>query len=153
MPRLKATVAALLLGGALAAHAADHDATFQPAELLGSNAECREAWQDLLSDEQRLPDWLINLSGPSEPMQVVEVDKDRYLVGQVCEAHNCFAQRVYVAFEWQDDDAYALYVQVPDGLPQDRAPSEHASLRWLGDPDEEIRQMLLEQLRSDPNWY
>ncbi|GIZ13175.1 inhibitor of vertebrate lysozyme family protein [Pseudomonas sp. NCCP-436] len=153
MQRLNVTVAALLLGGVLTAQAADHDAAFLPAELLGSNAEYREAWQELLSDEQRLPDWLINLSGPSTSIQVVEVDSDRYLVGQVCEAHNCFAQRVYVAFEWQDDDAYALYVQVPDGLAEDRAPSEHASLRWLGDPNEEIRRMLLEQLRSDPNWY
>lgn len=145
--------AALLLGGALAAQAADRDASFQPGELLAGNAEYRQAWQDLVQDEERLPDWLINLSGLSTPMQAVEADSDRYLVGQVCEAQRCFSQRLYVAFEWENDDAYALYVQVPDGLPEDRVPSEHATLRWLGDPDEEIRQMLMEQLLNDPNWY
>lgn len=153
MQSIHAIAAALLMGGALAAQAADRDASFHPGELLTSNAEYREAWQDLVKNEERLPDWLINLSGLSTPMQAVEADSDRYLVGQICEAHRCFSQRAYVAFEWEDDDAYALYVQVPDGLPEDRAPSEHASLRWLGDPDEEIQQMLMERLRSDPNWY
>ncbi|AVO53064.1 inhibitor of vertebrate lysozyme family protein [Ectopseudomonas mendocina] len=153
MQSIHAIAAALLLGGALAAQAADRDATFHPAELLTSNAENRNAWQDVVKNEERLPDWLMNLSGLSTPMQSVEADGDRYLVGQVCEVQNCFSQRVYVAFEWNDDDAYALYVQVPQGLPEDRAPSEHASLRWLGEPDEEVQQMLMEQLRSDPNWY
>lgn len=152
MQSIHAIAAALLLGGALAAQAADHDASFHPGELLSSNTEYREAWQDLVKDEERLPDWLINLSGLSTPMQALEADNDRYLVGQVCEAQRCFSQRAYLAFEWEDD-AYALYVQVPEGLPEDRAPSEHATLRWLGDPDEEVRQMLMEQLHSDPNWY
>jgi len=153
MQSIHAIAAALLMGGALAAQAADRDASFHPGELLTSNTEYREAWQDLVKNEERLPDWLINLSGLSTPMQTVEADSDRYLVGQICEANRCFNQRAYVAFEWEGDDAYALYVQVPDGLPEDRAPSEHASLRWLGEPDEEIQQMLMEQLRSDPNWY
>lgn len=145
--------AALLLGGAMAAQAADRDAMFQPGELLKSDSEYREAWQDMIKDEKRLPEWLMNLSGTSAPMQAVDSEEGRFLVGQVCEAHNCFNQRVYVAFDWDKDDAYALYVQIPDGLPEDRAPSEHASLRWLGEPDEEVRKLLEEQLRSDPNWF
>ncbi len=153
MKSIHPIVAALLMGGALAVQAADRDASFQPGELLTSNAEYRQAWQDLVQDEERLPDWLINLSGLSSPMQAVEADSDRYLVGQVCEAHRCFSQRAYVAFEWGDDEAYALLVQVPDGLPEDRVPSEHATLRWLGDPDEEVQQMLMEQLNGDPDWY
>jgi hypothetical protein len=44
-------------------------------------------------------------------------------------------------------------VQLPDGLPTDKAPSQHASLRWLGEPDEATQKLLLEQLKSDPNWY
>ena len=61
MHSIHAIAAALLMGGALAAQAADRDASFQPGELLSSNAEYREAWQDLVKDEERLPDWLINL--------------------------------------------------------------------------------------------
>ena len=153
MRAIRATAAALLLGGALAAQAADRDAEFHPAELLSSNAQYREAWQELVEDEQRLPDWLLNLSGQSTPMQALEADDERYLVGRVCAADNCFNQHVYVAFEWEDDEAYALYVQVPGGLPEGRAPSEHARLRWLGEPDEDVRQLLEEQLRGEADWY
>ena len=58
-----------------------------------------------------------------------------------------------MAFSWDKEDAYALYVQLPDGLPADKAASQHASLRWLGEPDEATQKLLLEQLKSDPNWY
>lgn len=153
MQPIKTIAAALLLGGALAAQAADRDAIFHVNELLASDPNSRAAWQDLVEDEKRLPDWVMNLSGVSTPMQTLESDSDRYLVGQVCESHNCFNQRLYVAFDWDKDNAYALYVQVPDNLPEDRAPSEHASLRWLGEPDEEVQQVLKEQLRADPNWF
>jgi hypothetical protein len=44
-------------------------------------------------------------------------------------------------------------VQLPDGLPMDKAPSQHATLRWLGDPDAATQQLLQEQLQNDPNWY
>lgn len=151
--RIHAIAAALLLGGALAAQAADRDAHLHPGELLSSDAGYRAAWQELVQEERRLPDWLMNLSGPSTPMQAVESASDRFLVGQLCEAHNCFNQRLYLAFDWDKDNAYALYVQVPENLPEDRAPSEHASLRWLGEPDEEVRRLLEEQLRKDPNWF
>lgn len=153
MRSIRGTAAALLLGGALAAQAADRDAIFHPTELLRDNAEYREAWRELIEDEQHLPDWLISLSGQSTPMQTLEAGDERYLVGQVCAPDNCFNQRVYVAFEWEDDEAYALHVQLPENLPEGRAPSEHASLRWLGEPDEAVRQLLEEQLRKDPDWY
>lgn len=153
MQSIKTIAAALLLGGVLAAQAADRDTVFHLNELLASDPESRAAWQELVEDEKRLPDWVMNLSGISTPMLALESDDDRFLVGQLCETHNCFNQRLYVAFDWDRDNAYGLYVQVPDNLPQDRAPSEHASLRWLGEPDEEVRRLLEEQLRSDPNWY
>ena len=117
MRSIRGTAAALLLGGVLAAQGADRDTAFHPAELLRGNAEYREAWRKLVEDEQRLPDWLVSLSGQSSPVQALEAGDERYLVGQVCAPDNCFNQRVYVAFEWEDDKAYALQVQLPERLP------------------------------------
>jgi hypothetical protein len=54
--RIHAIAAALLLGGALAAQAADRDAHLHPGELLSSDAGYRAAWQELVQEEQRLPD-------------------------------------------------------------------------------------------------
>jgi hypothetical protein len=78
---------------------------------------------------------------------------DKSLVGQLCQAQNCPNQRLCVAFSWNKEDAWALYVRVPDGMPSDKSPSRHASYRWLGEPDEEVRRILDEQLKADPNWY
>ena len=150
---IKTLLAALLLGGSAAALAADTDGQFRLNELLASDPAYQQSWQELVQEESRLPDWVMNLSGIASPMQGLDDEGDKYLVGQLCEAHNCFNQRLYVAFSWDKDDAYALYVQLPDGLPTDKAPSQHATLRWLGEPDKAIQQLLQEQLKSDPNWY
>ncbi|TIH10658.1 inhibitor of vertebrate lysozyme family protein [Pseudomonas leptonychotis] len=150
---IKTLLAALMLGGSAAALAADTDGQFRLNELLSSDPVYQQSWQELVEDESRLPEWVMNLSGLATPMLGLEDDGDKYLVGQLCEEQNCFNQRLYVAFSWDKEDAYALYVQLPDGLPTDKAPSQHASLRWLGDPDEATQKLLLEQLKSDPNWY
>lgn len=149
----KTLLAALLLGGSAAALAADTDAQFRLNELLASDPDYQRSWRALLENESRLPDWVSNLDGIASPMQGLDDDGDKYLVGQLCEAQNCLNQRLYVAFSWDKEEAYALYVQLPDGLPTGKAPSQHASLRWLGEPDEATQQLLQEQLEHDPNWY
>jgi len=143
----------LLLGASLSVLAANTDTLLRPNELLGSDPQYREAWQELIEDEDRLPDWVLNLNGEGPPMLAVEGDGERYLVGRLCEAQRCFEQRLYLAFRWDKERAYALYVQLPAALPKDKAPSQHATLRWLGEPDTEQRHILDEQLKADPSWY
>lgn len=146
----------LLLTGAgvqaLAAEA-DKDAEYRLNELLSTDAQYRQTWESLVKDESRLPDWVMNLSGTAAPMQAVDEQGDKYLVGELCEPHNCGAHRLYVAFTWDKEKAYALYVKVPEGLPADKSPSKHASFRWLGEPDDEVKRILDDQLKSDPNWF
>lgn len=127
----------------------------EPVELpaLLANKEFRDSWQKLVEDEERLPEWVMNLDGQAFPMQALEADGKRYLFGKVCEPQRCAGERLLVLVDWDRDDAHALYVRVPDALPADRAPSRHASLRWLGDPDEKLRQVLQEQLALEPDWY
>jgi hypothetical protein len=152
MKPLKTLAAALLLGCSVAASAADTDAQLSLDEIL-EEEQYRESWQETIEDESRLPQWVINLSGTTEPMQALEDDGDNYLVGHLCEPQSCFIERLYVAFSWDKDNAYALYVQLPAGLPADKAPSKHATLRWLGDPNDAQKKLLQEQLKKDPNWY
>lgn len=148
--RLVLTVSAVAVSGA--ALAADTDAQFHPGELL-ADTEHRQTWQKLVKNEERLPDWIINLSGDSEPTRALQADGEDYLVGRVCEPAHCLQQQVYVAFSWDKDEAYALYVQVPDALPGDKSPSRHATKRWLGEPDDDVRLLLEEQLKASPGWY
>lgn len=145
---------ALLLGGATGA-LAGNDGQMRVGQLLGSDEQYRQAWQKAIKGEERLPEWVINLSGSSnEQMSAVTEDGDKYMVGPLCESEtNCKYKRLIVAFSWDKDDAYAMLVEVPEGLPSDKSPTRHADYRWLGKPNEGMQQLLKEQLKRDPNWY
>lgn len=145
---------ALLLGSSAVASAAN-DGQARVSELLGSSTEYRDTWQGIIKSEERLPDWVINLSGVSpDQMSALEEDGDSYLVGPLCEtADSCKSKRLIVAFSMDKEDAYAMLVDVPAGLPADKSPTRHAEYRFLGKPDEGMQAMLKEQLRKDPNWY
>lgn len=145
--------ALLVLTTGVASAAANTDAELRLNELLG-DPQYRQTWQKLIQDENRLPEWLVNLSGEATPMRAVQSDDGkRYLLGKLCEPQHCANQRLYVAFSWNKDEAYGLYVQVPQGLPADKSPSRHATKRWLGEPDEKQQRLLEEQLKSDSDWY
>ncbi|MBD1552970.1 inhibitor of vertebrate lysozyme family protein [Pseudomonas typographi] len=147
-------LAGLLLGSSAVAMAGN-DGQDRASELVSSDKQYRSAWQQAVKHEQRLPDWVLNLSGDSDAMSAVpKKDGDNYLVGEVCETKAaCRNNRVIVAFSWDKTHAYALWVQVPAGLPEDKDPASHAYYRWLGDPDEGMQALLKEQLRKDQNWY
>ncbi|CAM3800966.1 inhibitor of vertebrate lysozyme family protein [Pseudomonas wadenswilerensis] len=150
----RALVAALIMGGSAVAMAAN-DGQVRANQVLGSDPEYRETWQDVVKNEERLPEWVLNLSGTSEQqMSAVEEDGDKYLVGPLCESEQkCLNKRLIVAFSWDKDEAYGMLVEVPEGLPSDKSPTRHADYRWLGKPDEGMQALLKEQLKRDPNWY
>ncbi|KNX80694.1 hypothetical protein DA83_12220 [Pseudomonas sp. 250J] len=150
----KALVVALLLGSGATALAAN-DGQVRANQLLGSDPEYRETWQKTIKHEERLPEWVINLSGSSaQQMSAVTEDGDQYLVGPLCESEGkCTYKRLIVAFSWDKEDAYGMLVEVPEGLPADKSPTRHADYRWLGKPDDGMKALLQEQLKRDPNWY
>jgi hypothetical protein len=150
---LHSLAAALLMGGSAMASAAN-DGQARANELLSTAPEYRETWTKVVQKEERLPEWVINLSGTSEQMTAVTEDGDEYLVGPLCEtAETCKSKRLIVSFSLDKEDAYAMLVEVPAGLPSDKSPTRHATYRFLGKPDEGMQQLLKEQLRKDPNWY
>ena len=153
MSVLKTVAAALLLGGSAMAMAAN-DGQARANELLSSDPQYRETWTKVVKKEERLPEWVMNLSGTSEQMNAVTEDGDKYLVGQLCETQDtCLNNRLILAFSLDKKDAYAMWVQVPAGLPADKSPTRHADYRFLGKPDEGMQNLLMETLKKDPKWY
>jgi len=149
----KTMAAALLLGGSAMAMAAN-DGQARVNELLNADPQYRETWQGVVKKEERLPEWVMNLSGDAEQMNAVTENKDKYLVGPLCESQaTCLNQRLIVAFSFDKEDAYAMLVEVPAGLPTDKSPTRHATYRFLGKPDQGMQDLLMEQLKKDPNWY
>ena len=149
---LKAMAAALLMGSSAMTMAAN-DGQARVNELL-KDADYRAAWQYVVKKEERLPEWVMNLTGSADQMNAVTQGGDAYLVGPLCETQTtCLNQRLIVAVSLNKKDAYALLVEVPAGLPADKSPTRHADYRFLGQPDEGMQVLLKEQLKKDPNWY
>lgn len=143
-----------LLTSASAMAMAANDGQARVNELLNSDPEYRQTWSSVVKKEERLPDWVINLSGTSDQMTAVTEDGDKYLVGPLCETQDtCINKRLIVAFSLDKEHAYAMLVEVPAGLPADKSPTRHADYRFLGKPDEGMQGLLKEQLKKDPNWY
>ncbi|MDU9400898.1 inhibitor of vertebrate lysozyme family protein [Pseudomonas sp. zfem004] len=148
-------LAGALLAGAGSLALAANDGQVRANQLLGSDPEYQQTWQHTIKGEERLPEWVINLTG-SAPLQMSAVTEDgeQYLVGPLCEADStCTYKRLIVAFSWDKDTAYGMLVEVPEGLPSDKSPTRHADYRWLGKPDDGMKALLQEQLKRDPNWY
>lgn len=154
LTRWQTLAAALLLGGSATAMAAN-DGQSRVNELLQSAPEYRQTWAGVVKKEERLPDWVINLSGAStQQMSAVTEKGEKYLVGPLCEtADTCINKRLIVAVSFDKQDAYAMLVEVPAGLPADKSPTRHATYRFLGKPNEGMQALLQEELRKDPNWY
>jgi len=143
-----------LLTSASAMAMAANDGQARVNELLNSDPEYRQTWSSVVKKEERLPDWVLNLSGTSDQMNAVTEDGDKYLVGPLCETQDtCINKRLIVAFSLDKEHAYAMLVEVPAGLPADKSPTRHADYRFLGKPDEGMQGLLKEQLKKDPNWY
>ena len=149
----KTLAAALLLGGSAMAMAAN-DGQVRVNGLLTTDPQYRETWQHVVKKEERLPEWVLNLSGDAGQMNAVEEDGHKYLIGPLCESQpTCLNERLIVAFSFDKEDAYAMLVEVPAGLPADKSPTRHANYRFLGKPDQGMQGLLMEQLKKDPNWY
>jgi hypothetical protein len=150
---LKTLAAALLMGGSAMAIAAN-DGQMRVNELLKTDPQYQETWQGVVKKEERLPEWVMNLSGDAEQMNAAEEDGEQYLVGPLCESKaTCPDKRLIVAVSFDKKDAYAMLVEVPAGLPADKSPTRHASYRFIGKPDQGMQDLLMEQLKKDPNWY
>ena len=149
---VKALAAALLMGSSAMTLAAN-DGQSRASELL-NDPDYRDTWQRVVEKEERLPEWVMNLSGSAEQMNGVVEDGDQYLVGPLCETQqSCSSKRLIVAVSFDKKHAYAMLVEVPAGLPADKSPTRHADYRFLGQPDAGMQSLLKEQLKKDPNWY
>ncbi|WXL26130.1 inhibitor of vertebrate lysozyme family protein [Ectopseudomonas mendocina] len=153
MRAYESLLAALLLGSSAAALAASTDAEIHINELISREPAYQQSWAKLAGQDSGLPQWVVNLEGVSTPVQTFKTGAGTYRVASLCKPHDCFNNRLYVAFAPDKKDVDALYVTVPDDLAEGEAPSNRAVHRWLGGPGFEVRKLLDEQLQSDPNWH
>ncbi|CCD30234.1 conserved hypothetical protein [Candidatus Glomeribacter gigasporarum BEG34] len=70
----------------------------------------------------------------------------------MCKPHDCGNHRFYGVFSEDKKRAWGLLVTVKDTDNAILHPSQYATDRWLGKPDQPIKAHLMGQLKADPNW-
>ena len=73
-------------------------------------------WNSLFENEENVDDWLKNYAewqdGPSSPGEDVIIDGRKYLIRNVCEAHNCGSNYFVVAFSADAKDVLGLQMRM-----------------------------------------
>src|SRR5260364_409698 len=72
--------------------------------------------------------------------------------GEMCKPHDCGNHRFYGVFSEDKKRAWGLLATVKDTDNAILHPSQYATDRWLGKPDQPIKAHLMGQLKADPNW-
>ncbi|MDF5805652.1 lysozyme inhibitor Ivy [Pseudomonas aeruginosa] len=141
-----------LLGAAL--HWAPAQAEEQPRlfELLGQPGY-KATWHAMFKGESDVPKWVSDASGPSSPSTSLSLEGQPYVLANSCKPHDCGNNRLLVAFRGDKSAAYELQVSLPDEPAEVmQTPSKYATYRWYGEPSRQVRELLMKQLESDPNW-
>ncbi len=111
----------------------------------------QQAWSKAVQTA-RLPSWARTFHGPATPVSEVDFEGKRYTVGWVCKPHDCANHFMYGAFSGDGTKAWALRVSVEERPEAARTPSRYARYQWIGAPDQTIRNLLVTELKKNPNW-
>lgn len=152
MNRISRLLSLALLGASL--HAVAVQAEEQPRlfELLGQPGY-KATWHAMFKGENEVPKWVSEASGPSSPSTSLSLDGQPYVLADSCKPHDCGNNRLLVAFRGDKSAAYGLQVNLPDEPAEVmEKPSAYATYRWYGKPSKPVRELLMKQLESDPNW-
>ncbi|BGD54986.1 TPA: Ivy family c-type lysozyme inhibitor [Pseudomonas aeruginosa] len=88
-----------------------------------------------------------------EQPRLFELLGQPYVLANSCKPHDCGNNRLLVAFRGDKSAAYGLQVSLPDEPAEVmQTPSKYATYRWYGEPSRQVRELLMKQLESDPNW-
>lgn len=117
-----------------------------------AQTDYQSVWRQTVQGEQGLPAWVRSGQGTSAPPQTLSWQGKDYLVGSVCQPHNCGNQQLFVVFSADRRHAWGLRVMLPDSEAAMLHPSRYARFQWLGKPDKTIQALLMHQVEGQPDW-
>ncbi|MFP3517035.1 Ivy family c-type lysozyme inhibitor [Pseudomonas sp. SIMBA_077] len=95
----------------------------------------KEAYQKMLA----FPDWVSSGQGTSSPLQEVELEGQKYTLGQMCKPHDCGDNQLVVVFSPDKKQAW--------GLLATRSTDDRSfNTQLLGAPDSAIKDLLTKTL-------
>ena len=107
---------------------------------LLAKPQYKPAFKNLLAGHKGLPQWITLGRGVSSPCEKRTIGSGTFIVGSMCEPHNCGNHQFAVAFSADLKQAWGLRY-IADDNPQIKPKRE-----WFGNPNEELKKALESRL-------
>lgn len=111
---------------------------------LVSKAQYKPAWNTLFVGSKNLPGWIKKGEGVSSPCEEIKAAGGTYIVGWMCEPHNCGNHQFAVAFSKDLKKAWGMRYVLEDVPAGKQAPATKTT--WFGNPSPEIKKLLEQKL-------
>lgn len=115
----------------------------------------KTAWASMFKGEWSIPNWIQRVEANSAPViETTGVDGQTYVLGSMCKSSDCANDRLIAIFSKDHKQAWSIEITVPAGLGKDgeRHPKKYASLHFYGNPDVNMKKVLMGFLEKDPTW-
>jgi hypothetical protein len=108
-------------------------------ELL-EKPQYKPAWKALMLGHKKLPAWIKDGKGVSSPCDEINAGGKTYIVGDMCEPHNCAGHLFVAVFSKDLKQAWGLRSV------QGYEPGAKSTKEWFGSPSPELKKLLEERL-------
>ena len=109
-------------------------------EMIAQNSAYQARWKAItadIRDTDREVAYIKKLRGPALPVQTINIDGRRLVVGYVCEIRNCNGNNVFAAIELATGGIWAIHRRHLDVMPR---------YRFFGSPDKSMKSIIFKQM-------
>ncbi len=109
-------------------------------EMIAQNPAYQARWKAITADVRatdREIGYVKNLSGPVLPVQTINIEGRRLVVGYVCQISNCNGNNVFAAIEPATGGIWAIHRRHLDVMPR---------YQFFGNPDKLMKSIIFKQM-------
>ena len=123
-----------------------HTSSFQTE----AKATTANAVQSVASVEKQLPDWIKD-STVTSPLEAIVMGGHTYDAVSFCKPHDC-ASDFMITLTTDNNKKYSMIVHVKDVPDALNTPSIYATYQYIGEPDQQVKDVFTQALSQNPNW-
>ncbi|MEC6831146.1 Ivy family c-type lysozyme inhibitor [Photobacterium toruni] len=106
--------------------------------------------QSVASVEKQLPDWIKD-NMVTSPLEAIVMGGHTYDAVSFCKPHDC-ASDFMITLTSDNNQKYSMIVHVKDVPDALNTPSIYATYQYIGQPDQQVKDVFTQALSQNPNW-
>lgn len=138
---LVAAISVMLAGCNTLQGASSHD---------NANVAATNTVQSIASVEKQLPDWIKD-DMVTSPLEAIVMGGHTYDAVSFCKPHDC-ASDFMITLTADNNQKYSMIVHVKDVPDALNTPSIYATYQYIGQPDQQVKDVFTQALSQNPNW-